>query len=145
MHLTRRKIRAFSAVAALAGAIGLGTAHAPGAMASAADCPDKKFCLWEHAAYQGAIAYSSNPQPDLHGFNDKATSFWNRTDGWITVYDETNYRKVCWEIPPGGYSAQGGRDYIPDAWVNTAFNDMASSFKPGRCVEDGVMLRWTFA
>ncbi|MFJ4153002.1 peptidase inhibitor family I36 protein [Streptomyces galbus] len=146
VNFRRSAIRFLSSTVALGGFLGIGLTVAPGAAASYSQCPDKEFCMWQHTGYDGMFVYSSEPQPNLHDFNDRASSFWNRTNSWITVYSNSNYnqadggwagRGICWEIAPGASSYNAGFYLLKTSsgtfQESTGFNDSASSFKPGRC------------
>ncbi|MFJ4152991.1 peptidase inhibitor family I36 protein [Streptomyces galbus] len=121
------RARTLAAAAALAATVGVGIINAPTASANSADCPANEFCMWQHSNYDGILAYSSEPQPDLHDFNDRATSFWNRTSSWISVYRDNNYGYCLANISPGSSSPN----------VGNALNDRISSFRPGQCTVHG--------
>lgn len=118
--------RVSTAVAALAAVAGVWTAAAPGAAAASGDCPADKFCAWENSSYTGRlmIANAGDSNPNVgSGFNDKLTSYWNRTNHYITLYFDSNYRGCMITIPPGGSSAA----------IPTQFNDKMTSFRVGLC------------
>ncbi|MFD6530584.1 peptidase inhibitor family I36 protein [Streptomyces sp. NPDC060184] len=140
MNLGRRGVRALAACAAVVGILGVETVGASSATASYSECPDDEFCMWQHVEYEGLFVYSSEPQPNVHDFNDRASSFWNRTDGWIAVYGDSNYgnssspeKNYCWSIAPGASSANIGYVTEGGVRVETEANDSVSSFRPGVC------------
>ncbi|MFI8194156.1 peptidase inhibitor family I36 protein [Streptomyces sp. NPDC085946] len=94
------------------------------ANAGSNQCPVGEFCIWEHSSYQGRFAYSSEPQPNVGAYmNDRMTSYWNRTNTWISTYNHENFGDCMLVIPPGGASPA----------VPSQFNDDLTSFKPGQC------------
>lgn len=124
----RRRIR--PAAIALFLALGLTLAMTPTAGAHYSQCTTNRFCLWEHSSYNGKF-YSSTGSVARVGtsFNDLATSAWNRTPYWVTVFEHDDHVpgsvcnvtlcfKLCYVLPPGGSTAA----------FPTPFNDRASSF-----------------
>ncbi|AZK97824.1 MULTISPECIES: peptidase inhibitor family I36 protein [Streptomyces] len=104
---------------------------ATGAGTAAADvnqCPPGEFCLWEHSSFTGRFAYSSEPQANVGDhMNDRLTSYWNRTNNWISLYDDSNFSGCLISISPGSRISA-----IP-SWAN----DLTTSFRPGN------FCRWT--
>ena len=123
MFLRRISARVAASCVALLSVTGIGIVNAPSAAAHYSDCPDTKFCLWQDSGYEGLYEYSYKPKPDLGDFNDRATSFWNRTSDWISVYRDNSYGYCLANISPGASSYN----------VGDALNDRISSFRPGRC------------
>ncbi|MBY6307472.1 hypothetical protein CRV15_30755 (plasmid) [Streptomyces clavuligerus] len=113
-----------SRLTTLAGALTLvlagATVQAPAASASLADCPPHQFCAWEHINYEGSFIATDHSVAYVgQVFNDKATSLWNRTDWYVTIYPDANYGGGCMinSIAPGRRSI-----FLADA------NDRMSSF-----------------
>ncbi|MGW1412090.1 peptidase inhibitor family I36 protein [Streptomyces sp. NPDC002403] len=123
MSMRQRTVRLLGTGFALAAALGFGVVTAPIASADYSVCPANKFCMWQNTNYDGLYAYSSEPQANLHDFNDRASSMWNRTGGYISFYRDSNFEYCLGKIKPGGSSANVG------AYVN----DRISSFRPGEC------------
>ncbi|MFH8798066.1 peptidase inhibitor family I36 protein [Streptomyces sp. NPDC017936] len=92
------------------------------AAAHYSQCPDGEFCIWQHSSYEGMFAYSSKPQPDLGDMDDRTTSYWNRTDNWVSLYLVEDYQSCFESVPPGGSVGV----------VNPYYNDGLSSFRPGK-------------
>ncbi|MFC9946822.1 peptidase inhibitor family I36 protein [Streptomyces pratensis] len=98
------------------------------AVAADTDCPAQEFCLWADPGFTGRFAYSSEPQSNVGDYmNDRMTSYWNRTDNWISIYVDDKFQGCLYSIGPG--------DKISDmpSWAN----DETTSFRPGR------FCRWT--
>lgn len=109
-----------AALLAVSGILASGTP----ASAHWSQCPDNEFCFWDNSNYEGIFAYSSEAQPNVGDrMNDVMTSYWNRTDGWISVYKDSNYGQCMLSIPPGGSSPNVGNQH----------NDEMTSFRPGAC------------
>jgi hypothetical protein len=113
----------FTGVLTLGAALTLTTFSGGPAAAHYSQCPDNEFCIWDDSSYEGRFAYSSEPQPNVGDYmNDRMTSYWNRTDNWVTVYSNDKFQGCLLTVPPG-YS---------DAAINWTINDMVTSFRPGR-------------
>lgn len=109
----------------------------PTASASYSQCPAGYFCMWENSSYTGMFYASPGSVSNVGGFNDKATSFWNRTNTWVTAYANSNYGTYsecsmggclgtgCAAFGPGSSSAA-----IPSS-SGISFNDKVSSFRVG--------------
>ncbi|MDG9703260.1 peptidase inhibitor family I36 protein [Streptomyces sp. DH37] len=94
------------------------------ASAHYSQCPEGAFCVWEHSGYEGRFAYSTGAQPNIGSYmNDRMTSYWNRTNEYISVYNHQSYGSCMLVVPPGG----------SDAVVDPALNDRMTSFRPYRC------------
>ncbi|MEU0152193.1 peptidase inhibitor family I36 protein [Micromonospora fulviviridis] len=109
---------------------------APPASASSSQCTAGMFCMWEHSGYEGIfyVTYVDSPNVGA-GFNDKATSVWNRTNEWVTIYQHANYQsdviwfgnnnttaRNCVTVAPGASKWSFGGDM---------FNDQATSVDTG--------------
>ncbi|GAA2139791.1 peptidase inhibitor family I36 protein [Streptomyces synnematoformans] len=122
-------IRSVAARAAAVGmtlvaAAGITTATAEPASAHYSQCPADQFCYWDHSSYEGAFGYFRGSVSNVGDrMNDRMTSYWNRTNYWISVYEHSNYRECMLTIPPGGSSAA----------VAPQFNDKMTSFRLGAC------------
>ncbi|MEU8816222.1 peptidase inhibitor family I36 protein [Actinoplanes sp. NPDC048796] len=92
------------------------------ARAAMSDCPPKNFCLWEHINYGGRIVMmSATPRSSLGSFNDKASSWQNRSDRKVCVYQDINF-----DGPMIGFYWGFAQ---PDLRSPERFNDMISSFR----------------
>ncbi len=88
MHAHRLVKRLTATGAATLAAVAIGALGAPPATAATSDCLPNSFCMWDDSSYRGRYIVSpaqniSNVGTDM---NDRMTSYWNRTDQWITVY-----------------------------------------------------------
>lgn len=93
------------------------------AAAHYSQCPDKEFCIWDDSSYEGRFAYSSGPQPNVGDYmNDRMTSYWNRTDNWISLYWNDNFDTCMYSVPPGK----------ADPVLHWIENDQLTSFRPGK-------------
>ncbi|MGW0561719.1 peptidase inhibitor family I36 protein [Streptomyces sp. NPDC003016] len=111
-----------AAVLTLSAAFGLTTVSTATAAADSAQCPVGEFCLWEHSSYQGRFAYSSEPQPNVGNYmNDRMTSYWNRTDHSITIYDDDKFEGCMMAIAPG----------MKVPAIMSWYNDLTTSFRAG--------------
>lgn len=110
--------------AALVATAGLGTVAAAPASAHYSQCPENRFCIWEHSSYEGMFASYGGSNSNIGStMNDRMTSYWNRTDQWVSVYDHSNYGACMLVIPPGG----------SDPAVSSQFNDKMTSLRFGQC------------
>ncbi|ANW21384.1 peptidase inhibitor family I36 protein [Streptomyces clavuligerus] len=123
---TRRSgvgLRLAALATALTGALAAGFATAPQAAAGDPNnCLPLRFCLWEHHNFDGHMLASEQSMAYVGAaMNDKATSYRNRTNYYVTIYRDANYQGGCLmnSIPPSGISAG----------VPTALNDQISSFR----------------
>ncbi|SFJ01300.1 peptidase inhibitor family I36 protein [Amycolatopsis sacchari] len=119
MKITTRTRRMASAGIALATAAAATVAMATPASASYDQCPDGWFCMWENNAYTGYFYGLLNADSPNFGndFNDKMTSYWNRSpDRWL-VFSDSSYGGVCMTIEPGQSSSA----------VKPEINDTATS------------------
>ncbi|WP_128382442.1 peptidase inhibitor family I36 protein [Streptomyces cavernae] len=125
MKFGRHMARATAAGAALLATLTASAITAPTASAAPWDrCPENKFCIFQDMGYEGEIAYSSHNQPNLGWFNDRTSSYWNKTDHPIAIYMHANYGGIlCYDIPAGG----------SDGHLDNPYNDNWSSFKAGYC------------
>lgn len=122
--VAKRRGRLLAGVLTLAAAAGMSLAATGTASALPEQCADKHFCVWEHTGYQGrffsATGSVANIGPDM---NDRTTSYWNRTNSWITLYNDSGYGGACLEsVPPGGSSYN----------VSPSVNDRMTSFRTGK-------------
>jgi hypothetical protein len=106
----RTKLRA--ALVTAAAALGLvATSVVPAQAATGFDrCPQGKFCVFDGADGQGAMASYSTPQPDLGAWRYKASSVINRTAyTWLCLYSRTNYQYLdsVHDIVAGGAGSYG--------------------------------------
>ncbi|MGI5198274.1 peptidase inhibitor family I36 protein [Streptomyces sp. CA-288835] len=110
--------------AAVFASVALGVLGAPPAAADSSDCQPNWFCMWENSSYGGRLLTSPAQNVSNIGLrhNDLMTSYWNRTDQWITVYDDSGYRGCLFAIPPGG----------SDNAVDPHLNDRVTSFAVGK-------------
>ncbi|MER6912743.1 peptidase inhibitor family I36 protein [Streptomyces sp. NPDC000594] len=112
-----------AAVLTLGAAFGLTTVTGAPAAAHYSQCPAGEFCIWENSSYTGRFAHSRHPVPNVGSYmNDKMTSYWNRTDNWVSLYIVEDFQSCFESVPPGGSSAA----------VNPHYNDHLTSFRPGR-------------
>lgn len=49
------------------------------------------FCLWEHAEGTGGNFFTGRDVANLEGFDNLATSYWNRTNWVWCVYERTDF------------------------------------------------------
>ncbi|MFJ8229728.1 peptidase inhibitor family I36 protein [Streptomyces sp. NPDC094448] len=101
----RSRLMALAGVSAVV--LAVGTVRAPAVSASPGDCRGGWFCVWEHYNYEGSFVTTNQSLSYVgNGFNDKATSYWNRTSWYVTLYPDAGYRGGCMmnSIPPGGSS-----------------------------------------
>ncbi|MDL5206050.1 peptidase inhibitor family I36 protein [Streptomyces sp. ALI-76-A] len=103
-------------VAAVAAVTALGTAVASPAMADSRDCPANAFCAWDNSSYNGRLIHSNAGQSVSNVgfyFNDKLTSYWNRTNHWVSLYAHAGYGDCLVSIrpvqgsPPSAYTIDG--------------------------------------
>ncbi|MFI6473897.1 FG-GAP-like repeat-containing protein [Streptomyces sp. NPDC050516] len=106
----RTKLRA--ALVTAAAALGLvATSVVPAQAATGFDrCPQGKFCVFDGADGQGAMASYSTPQRDLGAWRSKASSVVNRT-GYeqLCLYSRTNYEYLdsVHDVMAGGPGSYG--------------------------------------
>ncbi|EDY47310.1 peptidase inhibitor family I36 protein [Streptomyces clavuligerus] len=105
---TRRstRLRLAAITGAFAAAFAAGTVQAPVAAADPSICRAVWFCVWSDANQEGAYLMSKgNVSYVGTDFNDKASSYWNRTSWYVNFYYDANYGGGCMlSIPPGGSS-----------------------------------------
>lgn len=58
------------------------------------------FCLWQHINAGGANFFTGRTLDSLEGFNNQASSFWNRTNWFWCVYEKTNQGGGAMRISP---------------------------------------------
>ena len=60
-------------------------------------CEPGWFCRWENNAYTGRIYALRNADSPNFGkdFNDKMTSYWNRSNHTYLVFEHTKYEGTC--------------------------------------------------
>jgi Peptidase inhibitor family I36 len=81
-------------------------------------CVDGQFCMWDFSNYGGStVAYWNNISVDFVGgfINDKVTSFWNRTNHNVCIYEHSDFR--------GGGIILGPGFSTPDIGANTPIRD----------------------
>lgn len=120
-----------AAFVALFAAFAVTMVVAPPASAHYSQCPDGYFCMWEHSSYEGAFFKTNRSVSNVgSSFNDKATSFWNRTDVWVTVFQHAGYTG---DALGGGFGVPSGIkcvNFAPGASTAAVigdFNDDATS------------------
>jgi hypothetical protein len=120
----KRRGRLLSGVLTLTAAAGVSLAATGTAEAVPEQCQDKHFCVWEHTGYQGRFYSATGSVSNIGAYmNDRTTSYWNRTDHWITLYNDSNYGGACLvSVPPGGSSYN----------VTPSVNDAMTSFRTGK-------------
>ncbi|MFK0181367.1 FG-GAP-like repeat-containing protein [Streptomyces xanthochromogenes] len=106
----RTKLRA--ALVTAAAALGLvATSVVPAQAATGFDrCPQGKFCVFDGADGQGAMASYSTPQRDFGSWRFKASSVINRTGyEWLCMYSRTNYEYLdsARDVTAGGRGSHG--------------------------------------
>ncbi|GAA2139797.1 peptidase inhibitor family I36 protein [Streptomyces synnematoformans] len=118
------KMRMLAVGAALLTTAGIGAINAPAASAHYSQCPNYDFCIWDHSNYEGAFMHSRGPVDKVGDrMNDRMTSFWNRSQGWFSIFEHDRFGGYCIEIGPGASRAN----------IGNRFNDQLTSFWPGRC------------
>ena len=95
------------------------------AQPSAADssqCPSGSFCVWDNSSYSGRFLHSGSSVSNVgNDMNDRMTSYWNRTNQTVAVYEHGGYVGCMFSVAPGG----------SEAAVHSGFNDRMTSFKVG--------------
>jgi hypothetical protein len=89
------------------------------------DCRPGQLCFWENSSYTGRnLRFTNvNSSANIGGwFNDKMTSYWNRTRKAYIFFQNTNYRGTHVCSKAGSSSAA----------VRSGFNDRMSSFRVKR-------------
>jgi hypothetical protein len=116
----RRKLATLSAVVAAAVTATVGVAGP--AEAAEPWCPEGNLCIYEHSSYRGdtMLPYSGNLDSR---FNDKMTSYWNRSDRTWCFYADSNFRTSFANVEPGAWSYA----------VETRWNDKLSSLNNRPC------------
>ncbi|MDT0268708.1 peptidase inhibitor family I36 protein [Streptomyces sp. DSM 44915] len=108
--------------AAIAFATGTATLSAQPALADSSQCASGSFCVWEKSSYAGEFLQSSGSVTNVgNGMNDRMTSYWNRTNQTVSVYEHDNHTGCMFSIAPGE----------SEAAVASHFNDKMTSFKVG--------------
>ncbi|GAB7192066.1 hypothetical protein NUM3379_27750 [Kineococcus sp. NUM-3379] len=119
---TSTRARRAVVTAALGSAVLAGTAVATSAPASAdfRQCSPGQFCFWSDSRYNGSFSGDFGSNSNIgSALNDSMTSYWNRTNKWVAVYEHGAFRNCMISIPPGGSSAN----------VSHVFNDRMTSFR----------------
>lgn len=91
---------------------------------AASDCPSGFFCLWHDANFSGRrVQFQGAGCQNLttFGFNDQASSWFNRNNGTYRVYKDIGCRTFLFSAGSGARASQ------------TGFNDQASSICRGTC------------
>lgn len=87
--------------------------------------------MWEHSGYEGMFYNTYVSDANVDGFNDKATSIWNRSNVWVTVHQHANFASdsyaPCVGCPPSIYCAVIAPG--ASAWSVGEFNDQATSVR----------------
>lgn len=112
--------------AAVATAVLSVTALTAGSASAAPEqCEPGYFCMWENNAYTGRIYALRNADSPNFGdfFNDKMTSYWNRSNHTYVVFEHVNYGGTCLHTIRPGESTSA---------VPTWANDLASSARRWR-------------
>ncbi|WP_434444037.1 peptidase inhibitor family I36 protein [Lentzea sp. E54] len=126
---TKRRI--YRTLAVLLAAVSAAFVAPQSASAHYSQCPAGGFCMWEHSNYEGMFYNTYSSDANVDGFNDKATSFWNRSNVWVTVHQHANFESdayaPCVGCPPAVYCAV----IAPGAssWSVGEFNDKATSVR----------------
>lgn len=108
---------------AFAGALafGAGTTNAAPASAHYSQCPEGYYCQWSDSSFNGAFGKTKVNVPNFGAMNDSVTSFWNRTDDWVTLYLHTSFTGGCLRVAPGASTVA----------LNQHLNDSYSSLQIG--------------
>lgn len=119
--MTIRKLarRTAAAGAAVAMAVTAALTPAQPALAGWDQCAEGWFCMWENNAYTGYFyALLNADSPNFGGaFNDKMTSYWNRSGETYIVFMDSNYNGGCYWVSPGESTSA----------VSSSGNDLATS------------------
>ncbi len=111
MKIKRRvaRIAALCAMTAAVATTAVVVEHS--AFAAYQDCGDGWFCMWDDMNYGGRIYALQNADSPNVGdyFNDRMTSYWNRTQDIYIAFEQVNYQGTCFWISPGESSAYVGR------------------------------------
>ncbi|MDR7277228.1 peptidase inhibitor family I36 protein [Catenuloplanes atrovinosus] len=104
----------------------LGLAPAQPALAGTEQCNEGWFCMWENNQYTGYYYGLLNADSPNVGndFNDKMTSYWNRSPHTYLVFFDTSYGGGCSKLGPGWSNPA----------VNWGMNDQITSarrWRPG--------------
>lgn len=100
------KIRrfAFRGTAVAAAVLSLTALSAGSASADYTQCEPGWFCMWEHMNYKGRFFALRNGEESPNfgkEFNDKMTSYWNRSNHTYLVFRDANYGACIFTIRPG--------------------------------------------
>lgn len=88
--------------------------------AALSQCSNKYFCYWSHANYTGSVKGTKSSLRSMpSGWNDVASSWYNRTSTPWCVYTDTGYRGASFMVGKGRVVNYSG-----------AFNDRMSSARP---------------
>ncbi|WP_434449262.1 peptidase inhibitor family I36 protein [Lentzea sp. E54] len=106
----------------------------PSASAHYSQCPSGHFCMWEHSSYGGMFHSTPGSVSNVGSwFNDRATSVWNRTSSWVTVYEHSNYQ-FQYTCTPGASCVPYCIAFAPgssDAAIEPLLNDAITSYRVG--------------
>lgn len=95
---------------------------APPSTADSSQCSSGSFCVWENSSYSGRFLQSGSSSSNVgDAMNDRMTSYWNRTNQTVAVYEHSNYVGCMLSVAPGS----------SEAAVHSGFNDRMTSFKVG--------------
>lgn len=98
------------------------TLTAQPAAADFSQCPSGSFCVWQHSSGSGLFFHSSTSVANIgEEMNDRMTSYWNRTNQTVSVYEHSNYVGCMFSASPGS----------SDAAVPSSHNDKMTSFRVG--------------
>ncbi|ARQ68819.1 peptidase inhibitor family I36 protein [Streptomyces marincola] len=116
--------RLWAAGAALTFAAATASLTAQPAVADSSQCSSGHFCVWEHSSYTGRFLQSTGSVSNVgNNMNDRMTSYWNRTNRTVSVYEHSGYTGCMFSIAPGK----------SEAAVASHYNDKMTSFKMGSC------------
>ncbi|MGW4233356.1 peptidase inhibitor family I36 protein [Streptomyces sp. NPDC004980] len=116
--IRRRLARTLLAASVMVGA--LTALNAGTAQAHYSQCQAGQFCIWENSSYQGLFASSQYDKPNVgSAMNDRTTSFWNRTDHTVCMYQDSNFAGIPFACAAAGSSSA----------ALTSHNDALTGFK----------------
>ncbi|MFJ2261538.1 peptidase inhibitor family I36 protein [Streptomyces sp. NPDC087844] len=102
--IRRRLARTLMTASVLVGA--LATLNAGTAQAGSSQCKAGQFCIWENSSYQGMFASSQYDKSNVgSAMNDRTTSFWNRTDHTVCMYENSNFQGEPFACTAAGSSS----------------------------------------
>lgn len=80
-----------------------------------AQCSNGSFCFWQNKDFGGAFGWLANGQSNPNiglgtGWNDRISSWSNRTDQWYSLWEHDNYGGGCFNQVPGN-GVQNAEDF----------------------------------